>query len=188
MSADGRDVSGLPGGCCDGAPSCAPGSIQSAWLDDQDSNHPLRNSRAVYGADSVNGKDDKRGTTMEDKKHIYTLFFSYLGDEQKILVISSDIPLTEEEIYKALPNPGGNLDLIASDAKVITVRESASEITEQARQLDSLFEEEAEAEEELWASPLLESMETAPTDMTALLKFFNNLIKENGPSGKREGA
>jgi hypothetical protein len=67
MSADGRDVSGLPGGCCDGAPSCAPGSIQSAGLDDQDSNHPLRNSRAVYGADYVNGKDKKRGTTMEDK-------------------------------------------------------------------------------------------------------------------------
>jgi hypothetical protein len=122
---------------------------------------------------------------MAYEKHIYTLFFSYLGDEQKILVISSDIPLTEEEIYKALPNPGGNLDLIASKAKVITVRESASEITEQARQLDSLFEQEAEAEEDRL---LIESMETAPTDMTALLKFFDSLIKGKGPSGKREGA
>ena len=125
---------------------------------------------------------------MAYEKHIYTLFFSYLGDEHKILVISSDIPLTEEEIYKALPNPGGNLDLIASEAKVITVRESASEITEQARQLDDLFEEKEEDEEELWASPLLESTEPAPTDMTALLKFFNSLIKGNSPSKKREGA
>ena len=85
---------------------------------------------------------------MEDKKHIYTLFYSHLGDEQEILVISSDIPLTKEEIYEALPNPGGNLDLIAREAKVITVRESSSEITEQARQLDSLFKEEEEGEEE----------------------------------------
>ena len=120
---------------------------------------------------------------MADEKHIYTLFFSYLGDEQKILVISSDIPLTKEEIYKALPNPGGNLDLIASEAKVITVRESASEIAEQARQLDSLFEEEAE--EDCGSG---ERVEMAPTDMNALLKFFDSLIKGKGPSGKREGA
>lgn len=64
MSADGRDVGGPSGGCCDGAPSCAPGSIQSVRLNDQDSNHPLRNQRAVYGADFVNGKDKKGGTAM----------------------------------------------------------------------------------------------------------------------------
>ena len=123
---------------------------------------------------------------MAYEKHIYTLFFSDLGDEHKILVISSDIPLTEEEIYKALPNPGGNLDLIASEAKVITVRESASEITEQARQLDSLFEQEAEAEEDCRSG---EGVKMAPPDMNAaLLKFFNSLIKGNGPLGKREGA
>ena len=117
---------------------------------------------------------------MAYEKHIYTLFFSYLGDEHKILVISSDIPLTEEEIYKALPNPGGSLDLIASEAKVITVRESASEITEQARQLDSLFEEEAEVGEDATNQNQEVFME--------VLKFFDSLIKGNGPSRKREGA